>query len=1106
MSQSQVDGEDQEAVAPYVVIEIESSGEGLEACKTILSGLSKDVGFAVIVVANSDSEHDVALLECLAASTPLAVELAIHGEGIEPCRVYLVPPDVVFFVEKGVFSLKARRDVVGEDSPNSPATDAELNRIISERTSELRQATMQSEKREQQAVAVARLSDLIYENKDLEQLYEMAIDEIHRILEVEIVALYRHRSDQERLFVLCAKGLDAEVRALRIGTSVVRYVRGTGQSVCFSDFSTDNRFEPTVLKGEPDLVSGVVTPIPKAKDFFGVLGAYDQQDREFTTNEIDFIETVAYVLGTALARSEDRFLNALDSAVASTLAAGSNLQNAIEGVRETLIQELEASVCELWLSKPDDVGLYRATSHIPGAETEPSVEGLVEAVWESGEPLWITDLGLHEEYSLSPRASDLGLVGGFAFPLQSGEGKLGVVTCYFSHSLFSSRRTLAGLKVAGFSLGEFVRRTRAEVKLQESEERLHQALKAVPFPLCILTETGEFVLVSDALYDLTGYEPAQIQSVEDFSKLALRDPDRAGDILRFVRGAASLDEINSHGITSVWTADGEKMFWDFTTAPLGRSLQGARTLVAVGYDITEQERVRRELLEVARHKDEFLAMLGHELRNPLAGIRSGIQLMLMAETEEDNDEALGIIDRQSSQMVFLIDGLLDLNRIARGKVSLSPQPVNITKLAALAVRDKLPGFREKGLTLSFQPAASPVWALGDPTRLLQVIDNLLSNSLKFTDEPGAVVLSLTALDDQVQIRVKDTGHGLDKELAAVIFEPFLQGEQSLSRPTGGLGLGLSLVKLIIELHGGAVSVYSEGLGKGSEFLVTLPACEAQEEAEPEVLLSSGPWGVLYIEDSPELGKSLSRILRSVGHQVRHAIDGETALRMIDEFVPDIILCDVGLPGQWDGYSLVQKLQENPALSGVPLVAVTGYGLQEDRVRSQAAGFWEHLTKPVELSAIESLLRRFVHPHKDEPKLPREDFCRVLVVDDNKIVARGTAMILSKAGFQVECAYSASEALLSAKEHLPHIALLDLGLSDTGGGIALKKELAACPGLQGCVYFALTGSDTAEDRKRTAENGFAAHLVKPASLERLLFEMKRVVASQARAVELRPSSL
>jgi signal transduction histidine kinase/CheY-like chemotaxis protein len=720
-------------------------------------------------------------------------------------------------------------------------------------------------------------------------------------------------------------------------------------------------------------------------------------------------------------------------------------------------------------------------------------EGLIAQVWESRAPVWRAgqragDFSVGDSDPARP-----GLSSGFAIPLLSGEERLGVLCCSLPRRHFDSQRLRSSLAIVGLSLGELLRRSRAEMALKESETSLFQALKAVPFPLCIIEEGRGFQLVSDVTYQLTGLGSGEIRNVEDWTTKVSRGSAGREAVLGAVEDAMEASEVRHHGIFEIWTAAGQRALWDFTTAPLVPSAEGRRRMVAVAYDVSEREANRHQLEESARHKDGFLAMLGHELRNPLAAIRNGVQLVAMADSQADHDEAMGIIDRQSSQMALMIDRLLDLNRISLGKVSLEPVPLNLTRLLKTLTDDKRRLFQAKGLELLFEPGPTAAWTRGDAVRMVQVVDNLLGNSLKFMEAPGAVSVSLSVNSQSVEIKVKDTGQGMTPELAAVVFEPFRQGEQTLARPQGGLGLGLSLVKQIVELHGGTVEVFSEGPGLGCEFRISLSSCAPVEEASSAVAESETlPLSILYVEDDLDLALSLGRLLEAAGHEVRHALDATVALDLVAARPPQVILCDLGLAGEVDGYGLLAQFQMVESLREVPVVAVTGYGLAADKARVRAAGFAAHLTKPFEAADLQRLLRELPRPQAG--KLPRPDFCRILVVDDNRMIAQGTAKMLAKAGFEARYAFSGAEALQIAEEHSPHLALLDLGLPDCDGP-ELKEKLTLLPCCQGCVYLAVTGSDEAADIERTRRAGFAAHLVKPVSLQRLLEEFDRIAMAE-----------
>jgi signal transduction histidine kinase len=372
----------------------------------------------------------------------------------------------------------------------------------------------------------------------------------------------------------------------------------------------------------------------------------------------------------------------------------------------------------------------------------------------------------------------------------------------------------------------------------------------------------------------------------------------------------------------------------------------------------EQKRLRAEtrralesLREANRRKDQFLAMLAHELRNPLAPIRNGLYILgLSGEDAEAAAKVRQMMERQVGHLTRLIDDLLDVTRISRRKIELRPERLDLVRLARQSAEDHDNDFRRVGLSVRFDLPATPVWVKADPTRLAQVLDNLLENALKFTDRGGEVAVRLVALPDtrQAVLTIRDTGVGIEPEVLPQLFEPFTQADQSLERSRGGLGLGLSLVRGLVELHGGKVQAASSGKGRGAEFTVWLPLAE-----EPPALLpkparqvsGTKPLRVLVVEDNPDAAESLRILLELGGHEVRVAHSGPAGVGTAKEVRPQVVLCDIGLPGM-DGYAVAAALRQDPATAGARLIAVTGYGQAEDVRRALEAGFHGHLVKPV----------------------------------------------------------------------------------------------------------------------------------------------------------------
>jgi CheY-like chemotaxis protein len=353
-------------------------------------------------------------------------------------------------------------------------------------------------------------------------------------------------------------------------------------------------------------------------------------------------------------------------------------------------------------------------------------------------------------------------------------------------------------------------------------------------------------------------------------------------------------------------------------------------------------------------------MLGHELRNPLSPILTALQLMKLRNGGALERERT-VIERQVTHLTRLVDDLLDVSRIARGKVELKLEVVELAEIVMRAVEVASPLLESRSQTLVMDVARSGLPVQADPARLAQVVSNLLTNAAKYTPPSGRVTIATEREGADVVLRVQDTGIGIAPDVLPRIFDLFVQGGQSLDRAQGGLGLGLTIVKSLVERHGGSVSVHSEGPNLGSEFVVTLPlALEASRQVDVPIAGRSARARfrvaprILIVDDNHDAAEMLAEVLRARGYETRIAHDGPEALRVATAFKPEAAFLDIGLPVM-DGYELASRLRELPGLSTVRLIAVTGYGQESDRRRTEAAGFEHHMVKPVDLEVLEDLV-------------------------------------------------------------------------------------------------------------------------------------------------------
>ena len=393
----------------------------------------------------------------------------------------------------------------------------------------------------------------------------------------------------------------------------------------------------------------------------------------------------------------------------------------------------------------------------------------------------------------------------------------------------------------------------------------------------------------------------------------------------------------------------------FATASLYNALQ---------VEIAERRQAEARLEEAARRKDEFLAMLAHELRNPLAPIRNAVELIRLAEPAETKVRwAADVTDRQVRQLTRLVDELLDVARISQGKVVLQTQCLDLVALVTQSIDTQRDAMSKRHQTLTLSLPAQPVNLNGDATRLAQVVNNLLSNAIKYTPEGGAISVGVSHAEGNggefALLEVRDNGIGIEAELLPHVFELFEQGKRALDRTQGGLGVGLTLVQRLVQLHGGEVVATSPGPGQGSALRVLLPCLGQGEAMAPEQESGQLPAAgvarrILVVDDNVDVVETTTMLLSLSGHQVRSAKDGLQALHVASEFRPDVVLLDIGLP-LMDGYEVARRLRQTPQTAGALLIALTGYGQQGDRQRGKDAGFDGHMLKPVDPHALARMI-------------------------------------------------------------------------------------------------------------------------------------------------------
>jgi len=440
-------------------------------------------------------------------------------------------------------------------------------------------------------------------------------------------------------------------------------------------------------------------------------------------------------------------------------------------------------------------------------------------------------------------------------------------------------------------------------------------------------------------------------------------PDHVDEEVAILRRILNGERLE-HYETARVRKDGTHLHVSLTVSPINGTDGAIVGVSKIARDITERKRMEQQLLEADRQKDNFIAILAHELRNPLSPIRNAVKIL---EIERPDDRDLltycDLIDKEAMQINRLLDDLLDISRISTGKLSFQKQRIDVATAVNTAVETSRPMIDEAGHKLTINLPAELLMVEADPTRLAQVFSNLLNNAAKFTESGGHIRVAVERQDGRAVVRVKDSGIGISPELLPKVFDMFVQGDMMAERTHGGLGLGLTLARDIVEFHGGSIEARSEGTGRGSEFIVSLPlsdvplSTEVTDSADPAKMTAPqarSRMRIVVVDDNKNQAQSLQRLLQAMGHDVRVAYDGASAMKLMTNFVPDFALIDLGLP-RMNGYDLARWLCKQPQFQHVTLIAQTGWGREEDRKQARDAGYDHHLVKPIDPQRLAEIL-------------------------------------------------------------------------------------------------------------------------------------------------------
>jgi len=636
-------------------------------------------------------------------------------------------------------------------------------------------------------------------------------------------------------------------------------------------------------------------------------------------------------------------------------------------------------------------------------------------------------------------------------------------------------------------------------RLEQSESTLQIYLDNTGDGIYVLeSRTGRILKTNQRAAEMLGY------SRDELLRLSVSDIERG-------LTAAALRGFSRRQLRGMMELEGTNRRKDGSTFPVEIRLTSLAPalptqVLAVMRDITERKRVEQEHTEEARRKDEFLALLGHEMRNPLAAISTSLEVLSSNCTPAQRLQLRQATVRQVAMMRRLLDDLLDLNRVTRGQIELNKESLDLAEFLEKAAAEVRSTIAERGQELIVGHPVKPLEFMADRIRLAQVVANLLSNASKYTGPGGRIELSGAAEDSVIVLRCKDNGQGVPPDAADKIFEPFTRGENTRdSYGEASLGIGLALVKQLVELHGGTISVESGGAGMGSEFILRLPLSTPQSRptaSEPTSIPAiQRAWSIVIVEDNPVVATSMKIALEQAGHRVHIFSDGPRALAGIDGLKPDAVVLDIGLPGM-DGYELAAKLKRKRKMRSALFIAISGFE-QNHRAEKKADNFDHYFIKPVE---VNTLLTLFSHhsangadgetgkkrPAAKNPK--RLHRPRVLLVEDHPFAADATASLLRLEGLEVRTALTGREALESAPKFQPQLILCDLRLGDMNGLDVIRK-LRSNQSTKRTHAVILTGfseSEIREFNRRASElgvNEFISKPLEPAMIRKLTAKLR-----------------
>jgi PAS domain S-box-containing protein len=710
----------------------------------------------------------------------------------------------------------------------------------------------------------------------------------------------------------------------------------------------------------------------------GPFGFGEIQDRLMSLQAfLGIVAMTGLLLAATLAeRRRDVERKSVLHAVTQILAESPTLAEASPRIIQSICNTLAWQIGAIWQVDREASVLRCAGVWHVGSASLPAFEGITRSrtfdkgiglpgrVWASGEPAWIPDVVRDTNFPRAAIAGQEGLHAAFGFPIRVGNEVHGVIEFFSPLIRQPDEDLLRMMGTIGIQIGQFIDRRHGDEDIRRSEARKAAILESALDAIITIDHEGRIVEFNPAAERMFGWARGQAIGrplVDLIIPPALKEQYRRGMNRCIATGCGPA--LDKRLQLAALRADGTEFPVEIAVAQI--PFPGPPMFTGYVRDITERQKLEDELLARAEQllaadhrKNEFLATLAHELRNPLAPLRSGLEVYRLGWGDPQAiEEARQMMERQLAHMVRLVDDLLDVSRISRGAIELRKERTELKSIVQQAIETSRPIIAQSGHHLAVEIPPGAIYVDADLTRMAQVFSNILNNAAKYTEPGGQIRLVIHREGDEVLVSIRDNGIGIPAQMLPNVFDMFTQVDRSLERSQGGLGIGLSIVKRLVAMHGGMVEAHSDGQGTGSAFVVRLPVVLSvvtpQAGAEDEAA-EAGRRRILVVDDNHDAAKTLAMLLRLKGNEAKTAHDGQEALELATSYRPDVILLDIGMP-KLNGYEAARLIRQQPWGKHIMLVALTGWGQDEDRRKSHEAGFDMHLVKPIDPMELDRLL-------------------------------------------------------------------------------------------------------------------------------------------------------